>query len=351
MPGSRIARRGWQVGAWLAMLGLGIVTVLSLLESGRSRRADAAARMAGANVHRLLDVRDAMADHSSAEARWAATGGEAYLSLVHAARLRLDSALVGLDSFEGDGPTRHLAGDVRLLIAMRLRAADALTVNGRMLADLANDQAIHGSVEGLVVHEQDHLRTAVAAQTLANTRGWGLNLAALLLALVLGVSLTQLARMHLAQRTLAEQALAQTSIELRLLVDHAPLALVVIDPDGTVREWNAGAQHLFGWAAFEVLGQPVPVLPPEAQAEARALWAEVAAGMHVQGREMVRLRKDGSRVPWPCRPRRSASRGTRPGSCSSTWTSPRGTRRTGNWPRRVSAPSRRRAPRAPSWPP
>ncbi len=297
MPGSRIARRGGQVGAWVATLGLGLVTLFSLLESSRARAAATEARLAGANVHRLLDLRDAMADHSSAEARWAATAGDGYLSLVHAARLRLDTALAGLDRFEGDAPARHLAGEVRLLIATRLLAADAITVNGRMLADLVSDQAIHGSVEGLVRRQQDRLDEAAATQALANARGWALNLAALLLALVLGVSLTQLARLHLAQRTLAEQALAQTSTELRLLVDHAPLALVVIDPDGTVREWNAGAQHLFGWAAFEVLGQRVPVVPPEGLADAQALWAQVAAGEHVQGREMVRLRKDGSRVP------------------------------------------------------
>ena len=51
----RNARRWWQLGAWLATFGLGVVTLLSLVESSRARAAVTEARMAGANVHRLLD--------------------------------------------------------------------------------------------------------------------------------------------------------------------------------------------------------------------------------------------------------------------------------------------------------
>lgn len=51
----------------------------------------------------------------------------------------------------------------------------------------------------------------------------------------------------------------------QLLVDRLPdCALVVLDTDGKVLSWNAGAEGLLGYLATEAVGQPFSrIVPPE----------------------------------------------------------------------------------------
>jgi PAS domain S-box-containing protein len=74
-------------------------------------------------------------------------------------------------------------------------------------------------------------------------------------------------------------------------------AVFVLDPEGRVRTWNAGAQLLTGYFADEIIGKHFSIFyPPEAIATD---WpAEELKAAMVQGRfedEGWRLRKDGSR--------------------------------------------------------
>src|ERR1700690_2071700 len=41
----------------------------------------------------------------------------------------------------------------------------------------------------------------------------------------------------------------------RLPIDRLPLAYIVLDADGRVREWNKAAEDLFGYSRKEALGQ------------------------------------------------------------------------------------------------
>lgn len=52
-------------------------------------------------------------------------------------------------------------------------------------------------------------------------------------------------------------------LQLTALVDNAPMAIVEHDMAGIVRRWNGAAERIFGWTAAEVIGQPLPVLPPD----------------------------------------------------------------------------------------
>jgi PAS domain S-box-containing protein len=36
-------------------------------------------------------------------------------------------------------------------------------------------------------------------------------------------------------------------------------AIILVDPDGTVSSWNAGAQRILGYEESEALGQPIEV--------------------------------------------------------------------------------------------
>jgi PAS domain S-box-containing protein len=81
------------------------------------------------------------------------------------------------------------------------------------------------------------------------------------------------------------------------VVDSAADAIVSTDLGGVIRGWNTGAERLYGYAAEEVLGQPVSLLAPPAR---RRRFGELLRGLTGCSRqassEIVRWRKDGSRV-------------------------------------------------------
>ncbi|MBI2767307.1 MAG: PAS domain S-box protein [Chloroflexi bacterium] len=88
---------------------------------------------------------------------------------------------------------------------------------------------------------------------------------------------------------------------LAALVDSSPDAIVGFAPDGTITDWNAGAERLFGYTAEESLGQPVTFVSRpgdsagEAEARRRVLAGE-AIGTPEAPIEVVRITKDGREV-------------------------------------------------------
>ena len=60
----------------------------------------------------------------------------------------------------------------------------------------------------------------------------------------------------LTERRRQEEELRASEERFRLLVDSVrDYAIFMLDPDGRVRSWNAGAQALKGYAAGEIIGQ------------------------------------------------------------------------------------------------
>jgi len=57
-----------------------------------------------------------------------------------------------------------------------------------------------------------------------------------------------------------ETVLRETTEALRRLVAASPLAIVTLNPNGSVRTWNASAERIFGWTEAEVLGRRSPVV-------------------------------------------------------------------------------------------
>jgi len=96
----------------------------------------------------------------------------------------------------------------------------------------------------------------------------------------------------------AEAELRQTEQRFRLLVETVQdYAIFMLDPEGHVASWNAGAQRSKGYAAEEIIGQHFRVFyPPEKQAEKhpeRELELAQTEGRYEE--EGWRIRKDGSR--------------------------------------------------------
>jgi PAS domain S-box-containing protein len=93
-----------------------------------------------------------------------------------------------------------------------------------------------------------------------------------------------------------DQALHELTESLRGVFQAAPLAILVLEPDGRVRYWNPAAERIFGWTAAEVLGRPLPYIPHDKVDEHVELRVRKLEGEGVAGFETARLRKDGSRV-------------------------------------------------------
>jgi PAS domain S-box-containing protein len=67
--------------------------------------------------------------------------------------------------------------------------------------------------------------------------------------------------------------------------------------EGVITSWNGGAERLYGYAADEVVGQPIALLvPPEWSDELPAILTRLRQGERIQRLETVRRRKDGERL-------------------------------------------------------
>lgn len=74
-------------------------------------------------------------------------------------------------------------------------------------------------------------------------------------------------------------------------------AIIVKDADGTVIEWNPGAERLYGYSADQVVGHPISILvPPERSGDEIKLLRRALGGAVITQFETERLRRDGTRV-------------------------------------------------------
>ena len=98
-------------------------------------------------------------------------------------------------------------------------------------------------------------------------------------------------------RRIAEAKLRQTEQRFRLLVEAVQdYAIFMLDPDGHVASWNAGAQRSKGYTAEEIIGRHFRVFYPEEKQAERHPEHELEIA-RTEGRyeeEGWRIRKDGS---------------------------------------------------------
>ncbi|KIL98475.1 Signal transduction histidine kinase [Paramagnetospirillum magnetotacticum MS-1] len=104
------------------------------------------------------------------------------------------------------------------------------------------------------------------------------------------------------QRKQAEIALEDTVSWLRGVMDTVVDGIVTIDETGTVLSFNPAAEHLFGWAAEQVVGRNVSMLMPDPHQGAhdgyiRAYFSSKSGKVGANGREVEGLRRDGTHFP------------------------------------------------------
>ena len=104
------------------------------------------------------------------------------------------------------------------------------------------------------------------------------------------------------ERKLIETALRESEEQLRSIVQSTKDAIISLDRHGQVAFWNRGAEEIFGYAAEQMLGQPVTRVIPERfrDAHQQGIMRAAAAGhLTVSGTmfELVGLRHDETEFP------------------------------------------------------
>ena len=115
------------------------------------------------------------------------------------------------------------------------------------------------------------------------------------------IGATAIARDLTAQKR-ADVALRTSQVRWRSVIDSAVDGIIVIDGEGRIEAFNRGAERLFGYRAFEVLGRNVKILMPSPYHEehdgylGRYLATGTATIIGI-GREVTGRRHDGTTFP------------------------------------------------------
>jgi PAS domain S-box-containing protein len=80
------------------------------------------------------------------------------------------------------------------------------------------------------------------------------------------------------RRKSTEEKLRKTEDILEALIQASPAGITLLDKNGIVQVWNRAAERIFGWTAKEVLGRPLPTIPPGKQEEHRIFRERVLRG-------------------------------------------------------------------------
>ncbi len=101
---------------------------------------------------------------------------------------------------------------------------------------------------------------------------------------------------EIADRKRAQEALREANDTLEAVIQASPMGITILDSDANVKLWNPAAERIFGWRKEEVLGRPLPSIPPHKSEELRAFRERLLRGDAFSDTEVVRQKKDGSLI-------------------------------------------------------
>jgi formate hydrogenlyase transcriptional activator len=88
-----------------------------------------------------------------------------------------------------------------------------------------------------------------------------------------------------------------TQLRHSAIVQSSDDAIISMNLQGIIADWNAAAERIYGYSEKEAVGQRIElIIPPELWNEETQILARLAAGESIQHFDSVRVSKDGTRV-------------------------------------------------------
>src|ERR1700731_1093333 len=311
MTTKSLLSRKMQLAFASAILTLLVVGAISYRGMVLSSESDRSVRHTHEVLENLQDLLISMQSVESGYRGFALTGSEKYFHSFHADILRWQRDLTTLRNLIADNPAqqRQFPALERLanqkfefgekVISLRRTkgleaAADSiLRGQGQRIMD-----EFQGVVRGL---QNEELRLLVLRNADAQRR-LGQTKIVLILGTVLFLLIAAAAGWSVQRDTsgrgLTEEALRDSEERYRMLLDGVQdYAIYMLDPQGQVVSWNAGAERIKGYTAEQIIGHNFSCFfPPEDIERGRpveVLRMTAASGRHEE--EGMRVRKDGSR--------------------------------------------------------
>jgi PAS domain S-box-containing protein len=200
----------------------------------------------------------------------------------------------------GDGPRgAALVAELRpdlVTLDMSMPGGDGITALREMRAASPESKVV--IVSGLVGPETVHSTVDLLGASACLDKRIGLEkLTELLLAVVDGLLGESGPTHDLGRPQDVVEGEFVTEARLAAIVTTSEDAIIGKTLDGTVTDWNAGAEHLYGYTAAEMEGKNISVLvPKDTTEELPAILERVRRGERIAHRETRRIRKDGTSV-------------------------------------------------------
>src|ERR1700677_2633894 len=294
-----------------AILTLLVVGVISYHAMEVSSESDRWVRHTHEVLESLQDLLSSMQDLEASSRGFVLTGKESYLETYRASISRTEQEKTIVASLTADNPARRLQiPKLERLAAQKIQLAERVI-------DLRRTKGLEAAVDAIqngegqrimedyreVIREMEDdeqrllvLRDAVAKRRLNQTRG--VLILGTLLGLLVALAAVWSVQRDSSQRLFAEESLRESEERYRMLVDGVEVyAIFMMDPQGQILSWNAGAERIKGYSAEEIIGHNFSCFFPPEDIE-RGRPEEVLRMTAASGRreeQGMRVRKDGSR--------------------------------------------------------
>jgi PAS domain S-box-containing protein len=239
------------------------------------------------------------------------TGKDAYLEPYRASKLSIEEMVATVRKLIADNPEqqRRLA-DIERLSAERI-ARGEMVIGLRQeqgLEAAANDirngpsQLLSDDFQAVIRQMQGEEFRLLASRKADAEQRFDQAKTVLVFGTILGLLITAAAAWSVwrdsSRRGRAEEALQDSQERYRMLLDEVrDHAIIMMDPQGKIVTWNAGAEQIQGYGADEIIGRDFSCFyPPEdiARGRPQEILRLTAASGRLEEHGM-RVRKDGSR--------------------------------------------------------
>ena len=257
-------------------------------------------------IREIQKVTAGVAALESCQLSYVNTGAGRWLDRYEQAEAGLEPSLASIRSLTSDNPKQQRnLGRLGSLIAQRIDLGRRIITARRRQGISAAEKIIAGGSSVAVSDSIGRLTREMEAEEYSlldrRQRAQAAIMTTTFLLLRLGVfvglTILSLGLFLLNAGINERKRLEAGTARLAAIVESSDDAIIGKDNEGTVRSWNAGAERIFGYAASEMVGQPIALLiPPDRRQEEAEILTRIRGGENIPHFETVRLHKYGRAI-------------------------------------------------------